>query len=285
MVHPNSGFYEQDDKEYVSVSTVLGRTVELFHPDRVKGLEIWRSREPDWQEIMQSSQRRGTILHGEIESFFGIDIFSDEKKRLESPTMDEIITHNIHEYIAYLLPLLEDIKKQNGLELDGHHPIHLWSTSEPRNNYFLMEQELFCHLGCAGTADLRLLFAAPDKKRKTTLLPQYSIWDWKSARSYKDLDEYGSERKKVKSKSQYKEAFVQLGAYALMHNLAVKRGELDNEITQGVICVCYDWREPQLHVLSKQELKAAAQEFIERLRAYCSIENTQFPRLIQPCSL
>jgi hypothetical protein len=276
MVHPNSGFYEKDDHEYVSVSTVLGSTLELFHPDRVKGLDIWRSTEPDWQEIMQSSRRRGTILHAEIESFFGVDIFSDEKKKLESPTMDEIITHNIHEYIAYLFPLLEDLKKQNGLEVGGDYQIH---------DHFLMEQELFCHLGCAGTADLRLFFAAPDKKQKPILPQRYSIWDWKSVRSCKDLDEYGNERKKVKAKSHYKEAFVQLGAYALMHNLAVKRGELDNEIEQGVICVCYDWREPQLHVLSKQELKAAAQEFIERLKAYYSIQDTKFPRLIQPCFL
>lgn len=282
MVHPNSGFYEKDDKEYVSVSTVLGKTVELFHPNRVKGLEIWRNTEPDWQEIMQSSQRRGTILHGEIESFFGIDIFSDEQKKLESPTMDEIFSYNIHEYISWLLPLLEDIKQQNGLDLDSSHPIHSWSANKT-NDYFLMEQELFCHLGCAGTPDLRLRFAAPDKKTKTILPPRYSIWDWKSARSYKDLCQDGTERRKAKSRSHYSEAFIQLGAYALFHNLAVKRGELDNEITQGVICVCYDWREPQLHVLSKRELKAAAQEFIERFKAYCDLENTQFPRPIQPC--
>jgi len=271
MAHPKSGFYKKDDLEYVSVSSVLGRTIELFHPDKLKGLQIWRNIEPDWQEIMESSQRRGTVIHGEIEAYFGVDTFSEDR-RLEIPTMDEIITLNIHEYISYLLPTLESIKEQN-------------FANELSHPSFLMEQELFCHLGCAGTPDLRLTFAAIDKKTKKLLKPQYTIWDWKSARSYKELDAHGNERRKAKAKSHYSEAFIQLGAYALFHNLAVKRGELDKEITQGVICVCYDWREPQFHVLSKPELKAAAQEFIERFKAYCSLEKTQFPRPIQPCSL
>lgn len=254
MAHPKSGFYEKDDHEYVSVSSVLGKTVEIFNPDRIKGLEIWRSMEPEWQEIMQASQRRGTIIHGEIEAYFGVDVFSDDRK-LESPTMDEILLHNVHEYIANVLPVLDEIKQHN-FSNDLSHPS------------FLMEEELFCHHGYAGTVDLRLEWDN-----------QYTVWDWKTVRSYKES------KKKTKSKSQYKEAFVQIASYALAHNLAVKRGELDREITQGVICVCYDWREPQLHVISKQELKAAAQEFIERFRAYCSLENTQFPRPIQPCSL
>lgn len=250
MVHPTSGFYIKDDKEYVSVSSILGRTVELFNPNKLKGLEIWRQMEPDWREIMEGAQRRGTIIHSEVE----LALFGDCKKHgLDYAQMDEIIKYNIHEYVNYLQPVIELIKKQNFEN----------GVSRPS---FLIEEELFCHLGYAGTADARLHWDN-----------NYSIWDWKSVRSYKEPNV----KKKPKSIGHYKEAEIQIAAYALAHNLAVKRGELDTEITQGVICICYDWREPHVHVLNKQELKAAAQEFIERFKAYCSLENITLPREIQ----
>lgn len=247
MAHPKSGFYERDEKEYVSVSSVLGRTSELFNPNKKKGLEIWRQMEPNWEEIIQNAQRRGSIIHSEIElSFFG-DL---EKHKLEEASMDEVMQYNIHEYMAHLSPVLDIIKKEN------------FEADEAKSS-FLAEEVLFCEHGYAGTADLRLHWDG-----------QYSIWDWKTVRSYKEE----GVKKKAKSMSHYKEAFVQIGAYALAHNFAVRNGELDNEITQGVICVCYDWREPHIHVLDKQELKAAALEFIERFQTYCSLENTSFPR-------
>lgn len=249
MVHPTSGFYAREGLEYVSVSTVLGRTSELFNPNKIKGLEIWRQMEPNWQEIMENAQRRGTIIHSEAELFFASNL---QKHKMDAPTMDDILKYNIHEYITHLTPVLELIKQQNFID----------EESKPS---FLMEEELFCHLGYAGTADLRLHWER-----------QYTIWDWKTVRSYKEE----GVKKKAKSMSHYKEAEVQIASYALAHNLAVKRGELDNKITQGVICVCYDWREPHIHVLNEQELKAAAQEFIERFKAYCSLENTTLPRRI-----
>jgi hypothetical protein len=247
MVHPRSGFYTKDDLEYVSVSSVLGRTSELFNPNKIKGLEIWRQMEPDWQEIMERAQRRGTIIHSEVE----LSLMGDaEKHKMEAATMDEIMNYNIHEYITYLAPVLDLIKEQNFKH----------GVSDPS---FLMEEELFCDLGYAGTADLRLTWDG-----------QYTIWDWKTVRSYKEPNV----KKKAKSMSHYKEAEVQIASYALAHNLAVKKGELDKPITQGVICVCYDWREPHVHVLNKQELKAAAQEFIERFKVFCSLENLSLPR-------
>jgi hypothetical protein len=247
MAHPKSGFYEKDDQEYVSVSSVLGRTGELFNPNKSKGLEIWRQMEPDWEDIISRAQRRGTIIHSEIEmSFFG----EAEKHKLEDASMEEIMQYNIHEYIAHLSPVLDLIKEEN------------FVAGEP-SRAFIPEEVLFCDHGYAGTPDLRLSWCG-----------QYSIWDWKTVRSYKEKNV----KKKAKSMSHYKEAFVQIGAYALAHNLAVRKGELDKEITQGVICVCYDWREPHVHVLDRQELKAAALEFIERFQAYCSLENTSFPR-------
>ena len=249
MTHPASGFYTKDDFEYVSVSTVLGATVESFYPGKTKGLEIWRQTEPDWEDIMQRAQRRGTIIHSEVE----LSLMGDSKKhKMDHPTMDEILNHNVHEYITYLSPVLEMIKKQNSK----------MGLIDPS---LLIEEELFCHLGIAGTPDLRL-----------TWDDQYTIWDWKSVRSYKE-----GVKKKAKSMSYYSEAEVQIGAYALFHNLAVKRGELDKPVTQGVICVCYDWREPHVHVLDKQELKARAIEFLERYEAYCSLVNASFPRAIK----
>jgi hypothetical protein len=247
MSHPKSGFYERDEKEYVSVSSVLGRTAELFNPNKKKGLEIWRQMEPNWEEIIANACRRGTIIHSEVElSFFG----SQQKHGLEEATMDEIMKFNVHEYMAHLSPVLDLVKKEN-------------FNGEICKPSFLVEEVLFCDQGYAGTADLRLHWEG-----------QYSIWDWKSVRSYKEE----GVKKKAKSMSHYKEACVQIAAYALANNLAVRKGELDNEITQGVICVCYDWREPHIHVLDKQELKAAALEFIQRFAAYCSLENTSFPR-------
>ena len=247
MVHPKSGFYIKEDKEYVSVSSILGRTSELFDPNKSKGLEIWRQMEPDWQEIMERAQRRGTIIHSEIElSFMG----EAEKHKMDHPTMEEILEYNVHEYMTHLAPLLEIMKEQN-----------------PKRKDMIIEEELFCDLGYAGTPDFRLWWDG-----------KYTVWDWKSVRSYKEPNV----KKKAKSMSHYKTAEIQIASYGLGHNLAVKKGELDNEIEQGVICVCYDWREPHVHVLSKQELKARAQEFIERYKAYCSLENTSFPRLIEP---
>jgi hypothetical protein len=249
MVHPRSGFYEKENKEFVSVSSVLGRTMELFNPNKLKGLEIWRQQEPNWQEIMERGQRRGSVIHSEIElSFFG----DCDKHKIDQPSMDEIIEYNVPDYMTHLSPLLDLIKNEN-FKHGVSHPS------------FLIEEELFCHLGWAGTPDGRFFWDG-----------KYTVWDWKTVRSHLE----DGVKKKAKSVSHYKEAEIQIASYAFAHNVAVKNGELDTQIEQGVICICYDWREPHVHVLNKQELKAAAQEFIERYKAYCSLENTTFPRLV-----
>lgn len=248
MVHPKSGFYEKENLEYVSVSSVLGRTMELFNPNKLKGLDIWRQQEPNWQEIMERGQRRGTIIHSELElSFLG----DAHKHKIEQASMDEIIEYNIPDYITNLMPVVEIIKQEN-------------FKNGKSNSSFRLEEELFCPLGWAGTPDGRFFWEG-----------KYTVWDWKTVRSFKEE----GVKKKAKSVSHYKEAEIQIGSYGLAHNIAVKNGELDTQVEQGVICICYDWREPHIHVLNKQELKASAQEFIERYKAYCSLENTTFPRL------
>lgn len=253
MAHPTSGFYIKNAHEYVSVSSVLGETSELFDPGKAKGLEFWRRNEPDWEDVVERSQRRGKIIHAEIEGdLLGTGTTGHE----DEATYEEILRYNIHEYIHYIHPLLEEIKKEN--------------TEEGKlKSNFQLEDVLFCPEGYAGTPDARFTWSG-----------KYTIWDWKTVRSYKEYEDK-KKGKKPKPVSKYKEAFLQLGAYALAHNIAVRAGEFDTMITQGVICVCYDWREPQLHILDKGKLKTAVLGFIERFEAYCKIKETAFPRPVQ----
>jgi len=249
MVHPASGFYVKDNQEYASVSLVLGATSQMFDPSKERGLQFWRRNEPDWEEIVIRAQRRGKIIHAEVEAtLLGISTAGHE----DEGTYEEIVKYNVNEYLMYLGPLLEEIKTEN----EGRKDIQL-------------EQVVFCPHGYAGTKDANFMF------RK-----KYSMWDWKSVRSYK---EYESEEKgkKTKPKSKYKDAFLQIGAYALAHNIGVRNGELDTLIERGVICVCYDWREPQLHILDGDDLKKAVLGFVERFAAYCELIGCSLPRPVR----
>ena len=73
-------FYEKDGLEYARISTILGETMPLFHPDKHKGLTWWQSNEPDAQEILSRGQRRVTLVHAEVEMFLLGDqyVHSDE---------------------------------------------------------------------------------------------------------------------------------------------------------------------------------------------------------------
>lgn len=253
MAHPTSGFYLKDEHEYVSVSTILGETSKLFDPGKEKGLQFWRRSEPDWEEILERAQRRGKIIHAEIE---GSLLDTGTKGHVDEATYDEIIKYNIHEYLFYLAPILEHIKHDN-------------SKNGTLLNNFYLEGVLYCPQGFAGTADARFFWEG-----------KYSIWDWKTVRSYKEFDDQ-DKAKKPKPRSKYESAFLQLGAYALAHNIAVRAGEFDTMITQGVICVSYDWRPPQLHILDGDKLRKAVFGFIERFKAYCELMETEFPRPIK----
>lgn len=253
MAHPSSGFYVEDGLEYVSVSTVLGETSEIFDPGKAKGLQFWRRNEPDWENIIANAQRRGKIIHAEIEgNLLGTGTAGHE----DEASYEDIIKYNIHEYLHFLAPLLGEIKEQN-------------SSKGKLVDSFHLEGVLFCPQGYAGTADARFSWAN-----------QYTIWDWKTVRSYTEFEDQ-EKAKKPKPASKYKEAFLQLGAYALAHNIGVKNGLFDKMITQGVICVCYDWREPQLHILDKPALKKAVLGFVERFTAYCQMNDTTLPRKVQ----
>jgi hypothetical protein len=253
MAHPSSGFYVKDGKEYASVSLVLGATSEMFDPGKHQGLEFWRRNELDWEEVIIRAQRRGKIIHAEIEAnLLGVSTDGHE----DEGTYDEFLRYNIHEYMLYITPLLDEIKKEN-------------TEGDSLAKDFSLEGVLFCPEGYAGTADARFRFRG-----------KYSIWDWKTVRSYKEYENH-EKGKKTKPKSKFKDAFLQIGAYALAHNIGVRDGELDTLIKQGVICVCYDWREPQLHILDSGDLKKAVLGYIERFAAYCELIGCSLPRPIQ----
>jgi hypothetical protein len=252
MAHPTSGFYVKDDHEYVSVSSVLGATNELFNPGKIKGLEFWRRNEPDWEDIVARAQRRGKIIHAEVETTL---LNTTTQGHEDEASYEEILQHNIHEYITHLAPLLELIKNEN------------YDNGNIRKD-FSLEGVLFCPHGYAGTADGRFLWEG-----------KYTIWDWKTVRSYKEYDDE-KRGKKTKPKSKYDEAFLQIGAYALANNILHKNGQAPALIKQGVICVCYDWRDPQLHILDAEQLRAAALDFVKRFAAYCELMEVAFPRPI-----
>lgn len=254
MVHPTSGFYVKDDHEYVSVSSVLGGTNELFNPGKIKGLEFWRRNEPNWEEIVARAQRRGKIIHAEVETTLMNTTTAGHE---DEASYEEILQYNIHEYIMYIAPLLDLIKEQN------------YEGGIVRKD-FSLEGVLFCPHGYAGTADARFMWDG-----------KYTIWDWKTVRSYTEY-ENKAKGQKLKPRSKYDDAFLQIGAYALANNVLFKKGEAPALIKQGVICVCYDWREPQLHILDAQKLKQAALDFVKRYEAYCELMETSFPRPVKP---
>lgn len=252
MSHPSNGIYEKDGLGYISVSDILGRTMPLFNPSKASGLEYWRQNEPDAIEILERGQRRGTLIHSEVE----LSLTGHNKVHAkDQPTFEEIMSYNIHAYMTFLNPLLNEIKQQNNVDQTGETVTH-------DEGVFLIEKKIFSPYGWAGTPDLRLIWDG-----------EYTIWDWKSVRSHLEK----GVKQKPKSMSHYAEAFIQIGAYALAHNILAKNCDAMLPITRGVICVCYDWREPHVHVLDKHELKSAADTFVQRYKVYQEITETKFP--------
>ena len=247
-------FYEKDGYEYARVSTILGKTMPIFHPDRAKGLQIWQEKEPNYQDILEKSQRRGTLVHCMVEKYL---LGESVKHGDDQPTLEELLYHNIPAYMNYLEPLLNEIKEQNDGSCD------LWPGLAERN--ILLEEELFCPYGFAGKPDIRLWWNQ-----------KYTIFDWKSSRSCR---EEGVEKKR-KPRSRFSEGFVQLCAYALAHNINSKKTGEYPPVEQVGICACYDWTEPTLFLLQIEKIVEFANEFIERFSVYQELEDSAFPRPI-----
>jgi len=244
-------FYEKNSLEYARVSTILGETMPLFHPDKHKGLTWWQNNEPDASEILARGQRRGTLVHAEVEMFLLGDqyVHSDE-----AASVEELMSYNIPAYVNYLMPLLEEIKEQNA-------PDPEWEGLAKSS--LIIEEPLYCSHGFAGTPDMRCWFEG-----------KYTVWDWKSARSHLEK----GVQKKPRPISRYSEAKVQIASYSLAHNIELASGGDFPPIEQGAICICYDWCEPFLHLMPIEEIKEAANEFIERFGVYKELENSVFPR-------
>jgi hypothetical protein len=260
MVHPASGFYIRDGKEYVSQSTVIGETDEYCDEGKLKGLQIWRELNEDWEDIIADSSERGTILHYKLEKSLGFEV-----EEIEFPDEDRMKHLKIAEYSANLKPLVMSLKK-----------------AKKQDPHFGVEQEKFSEtFGFACTTDMNLRvnfgkqgWESPIKDFAADA--PYTVWDWKNVR-----DKQKDGKFKAKSRSEHSGNFVQLGANALAHNEMVKSGELNAPlITQGVICALYSWRAPRFHVLNLEQLTEQVLLFTERLNVFYSLHG-QFPRPIQ----
>jgi hypothetical protein len=263
MAHPADGIYKKDGLGYIAVGDVLGRTLQLFNPSKASSLEWWRNNEPDSAEILQRGQTRGTFIHAEVE----LALTGENKiHKDDRPSYEDVVNYNIHAYMMYLAPLIQEIKKFNPCSSLCHEDDDTCSVTgglcQNKQETLLIEQELFCPYGWGGTPDLRLMWEG-----------EYTIWDWKSVRSHKEE----GVKKKEKPISYYSEAFIQLGGYALGHNILAKLFPWMKPITQGAICICYDWREPHVHVLTKAELRKAANTFVQRYKVYQDLVGIQFP--------
>lgn len=241
-------FYEKDGLQYARISTILGETMPVFHPKKSYGLSIWQQREPDAAAILEKSVKRGKLIHSQIEGFLGAD------QAAASWTVEELMFYNIPAYIHYLQPLLQNLKEQNAEDT-------MWPAFS--ETPLMIEQELFCSHGFAGRPDLRCWFEG-----------KYTVWDWKSARSIKEE----GVQKKLRPMSRYAEAKIQVSAYALAHNLDLASTGNYPPVEQCAICVCYDWCVPGLYLMSIDEIKKAAYEFIERFGFYKELKNSIFPR-------
>lgn len=105
--------------------------------------------------------------------------------------------------------------------------------------------------GYAGTADLICTY----RGRRT-------IVDWKSTRHSSKVGE------KPKKRSHYKGAEIQIAAYGAAYNSDVR----NDPVTQGLIVVAYDWKEPDLIVLDNDDLIMRGMEFQERLDVFKILE-------------
>jgi hypothetical protein len=245
MVHPVDGIYKKDGIAYVSVSTVTSETLEEFHPGKFYSLAKWRAEEENAEEILARSQTRGTLIHAENELALLSDKTEVTRDRI---TYEDMVEYNIHEYMHYLHPFLDELKAQN-----------------PCLHQILVEHELYCRRGWAGTPDLRLWWEG-----------HFTTFDYKSVRSYKEE----GVKKKRKYRSNYTEAFVQIAAYSLAHNIENKDNPRLPQVTQGAVCVCYDWREPDIYLLNKEELRENSKEFLQRFKTYQEQSGLIFPHSI-----
>lgn len=262
MSHPPSGFYRKGELEYVSVSEILQQTSPAFDPGKQIALDKWRKKEENHEAVVENAKRRGHYIHAHVEECLtGIESKNQEAKL----SFEELISLNIPAYIANLGEVLSAIAEENHISSESASARKAIEPESP----FRLERPIFSPYGWAGTPDLFLNWSR-----------LYSVWDWKSARSFKELDE--GQKPKPRPRSRYKDAGLQISAYALSNNLKRFFGQPDRpQIKQGVVCVCYDWREPQIHIFTAEQLAEFGMLFVERYEFYCEMNEVCFPRIFQ----
>lgn len=158
MVHPTGGFYTINGQKRPSVSTVFSKTNKIFEPSSEKGLDYWKSIEPDHVQIVAKACRRGTLFHSEVEKALKATDFNDF-----APTVHP--NHQIELYVARAIPILMEIRENKS-----------WS-----------EQVVHHPLGYAGTTDLIC-----------TLNGKVTCLDWKTTRPESEVGQKQKDRKYYK---------------------------------------------------------------------------------------
>ena len=266
MAHPTTGFYVKDGYEYVSQSTVIGETDPFFNPQKVKGLEIWRQTDEDWEKVLINAQDRGKILHKEIELGMGLEIYETNQEADEDVNFnaERWLELEIPQYMEHLLPFLQKLTHTKDIYGSGDYVAEEESYSE--------------RFGFACTKDIRGWFGFEKVGREYVLSSdpskfQHAVLDWKTVRTPKE-----GKPLKPKPRSYHSDNFIQLGCNALAHNEEVKNGKNAPKITLGAIIAFYSWREPRIHVVELDELKQNAKTFLQRLEYYKQINCISFPR-------
>jgi hypothetical protein len=114
-----------------------------------------------------------------------------------------------------------------------------------------LEKTVYHPAGYAGTADLVCYYNG-----KRTLV------DWKTTRPSAEAGE------KPRTRSRYKGAELQVSAYAAAYNSDPR----NPPVTDAMVVVLYDWKEPDIFELDSAQLVDRFGSFVERLTCYQALE-------------
>ena len=159
-----------------------------------------------------------------------IEIALSGKLTEDEPSVQEWIDYGIPDYMTHLVPYLHELQC-----------------------YDLETEKVVIHEKgrYAGTADLIL-----EDPNGSTLI------DWKTTRHHKDVGE------KLKPKSRYKTAKMQVAAYSAAYNTLPSVPP----ITKAKVVVLYSWREPYVIDLDAEALADNFTLFADRLYCFHDLE-------------
>ena len=134
----NKHYYTIDGLKLPSITTIL-------HSFPNKGIEIWKSRTPNWEEIQKESFKVGTNLHKNIEDYLNNDIYISlmDLKALElfenlKPELDKIDNIQAQETRLYHKDLKIAGQVDCIAEYDGERCIIDFKNSrKPKKEYYV----------------------------------------------------------------------------------------------------------------------------------------------------